>query len=286
MTAPVSPSAARALPASAREHRERSPAAPGTTRRDAIAGGILVAEVWHRRLWPRRHGFRYRVNYLCVGLGDIGRLDGRWLGVERAAPVSWHRADHGDGGDPGPWIAGILRDWRLDGACDGEVVLLTMPRLLGYVFNPVSFWCCHDAAGRLRAVLCEVRNTFGDRHNYLVCHDDARPIAPEDWLEGRKVFHVSPFLPVAGRYRFRFALDPARAAIAVDYHEGGRLVLSTGIAGRREALDDRAVARRFVARPLMTLGVIFRIHWQATRLWLKRLRFHGRPMPPGDMTTR
>jgi hypothetical protein len=260
--------------------------APGRVEEKQLPGGILVATVLHRRLRPRVNAFAYKVNYLCVALSDIDRLDGRWLGVDRAAPVSFHRRDHGDGGDLDLWMRDRLREWRLDTVCAGRIMLITLPRQLGYVFNPVSFWCCHDTAGRLRAVLCEVSNTFGERHNYVVCHDDARPIAPDDWIEGRKVFHVSPFLPVSGRYRFRFALDDGHAAVTVHYHDGDGLVLATSIAGRRESLCDRSVACRFLARPLMTLAVICRIHWQALRLWLKRTRFFSRPAPPGETTTR
>lgn len=269
---------------------ERSGAHPsrgrGRSRDAALAGGILVSRVFHKRWRPRVNAFAYQVNYLCVALSEIDRLDGRWLGVDRRALLSFRRGDHGDGGDPATWIRDQLRPWQLDGVCDGAVVLIALPRQLGYVFNPVSFWCCHDAAGRLRAVLCEVRNTFGDRHNYLAFHDDRRPIAPDDWIEGRKVFHVSPFLPVSGRYRYRFALDEAQVRIAIDYLESETLTLSTSIAGHREALCDRSVARRFLARPLMTLAVICRIHWQAARLWCKRTRFFRRPAPPEETTTR
>lgn len=268
---------------------DRDLAACDPTRRGQrrpLAGGILVAKVFHKRLRPRVNQFTYNVNYLCVALGDIDRLDGRWLGVDRTAPVSFHRRDHGEGDDLEAWLRARLAAWQLDAVCDGEVTLITLPRLLGYVFNPVSFWCCHDRAGRLRAVLCEVRNTFGERHNYLVFHDDRRPITPTDWLTGHKVFHVSPFLPVTGSYRFRFDIDPARVSIAINYHDGKAPALVTAIAGRREALSDGTVARRFLCNPLMTLGVIFRIHWQAVRLWFRRAPFFARPAPPEETTTR
>jgi DUF1365 family protein len=261
-------------------------ARPREQAKHGLRGDILVAKVFHKRLRPRVNGFTYKVNYLCVPLSAIDRLDGRWLGVDRAAPVAFHRRDHGDGGDPRRWIRDRLGEWQLDDVCDGDVVLITLPRMLGYVFNPVSFWCCQDAAGRLRAVLCEVSNTFGERHNYLVCHDDGRPIAAADRLAGRKVFHVSPFLPVAGSYRFRFALDPERVSVNVDYHDGDAPILLTTVAGRREPLTDAAVVRRFLLNPLMTVGVIFRIHWQAARLWLRRTRFFAKPVPPKETTTR
>ncbi len=165
-------------------------------------------------------------------------------------------------------------------------MLLTMPRMLGYVFNPVSFWFCHDRAGAVRAVLCEVNNTFGETHCYLVHHDDRSEIQPDAWLEGRKVFHVSPFLPIEGGYRFRFRLDDERAHVDVNYHDGQGLMLATSVGGLREPLSDRAIVRRFVCNPTMTLGVVARIHWQALHLWRKRARFYGKPAPPAELVTR
>jgi DUF1365 family protein len=150
----------------------------------------------------------------------------------------------------------------------------------------VSFWYCLDREGLLRAVLCEVANTFGDTHNYLVAHGDGRPISSEDWIEGRKVLHVSPFLPVEGVYRFRFAIDAGSVVAQVHYGDGRGLVLATGLSGPRCTLDRAAVLRRFVANPLVALAVIFRIHWQAFGLWRKRTRFHPRPEPPREMLTR
>jgi DUF1365 family protein len=163
---------------------------------------------------------------------------------------------------------------------------MTLPRLLGYVFNPVSFWFCCDRFGGLRAVLCEVNNTFGERHCYLVHRDDRRAIAPDEWLEGRKAFHVSPFLPIDGRYRFRFRLEAERVHVDVNYYDGEGLVLATSVGGRREPLSDRSVLRRFAAHPTMTLAVIARIHWQALLLWRKRIRFHAKPAPPAELVSR
>ncbi|QQS13242.1 MAG: DUF1365 domain-containing protein [Rhodospirillales bacterium] len=257
-------------------------------RRAPVAAGLLTAEVSHARLRPRPHAFRYRVSYLTVALDEIDALDRPGFGVDRAAPVSFHRRDHGarDGGDLATWIRAELSAWGLDSICDGRVVLQTSPRLLGYVFNPVSFWYCHDSAGALRAVLCAVSNTFGERHNYLVFHEDRRPIAPDDWLEGRKAFHVSPFLAVAGIYRFRFRLAADHVRVDIQLRDGDGPILTTSVAGRRAPLDDRAVRRWIVRNPLMTIGVVFRIHWQALRLWRKRARFFRKPDPPRETTTR
>ncbi|MGE0423914.1 MAG: DUF1365 domain-containing protein [Reyranellaceae bacterium] len=247
----------------------------------AVEGGLVLGKVFHKRLRPHPHAFRYAVPYFCV---PLSRAD--WF--DRGGFVSLNSADHGarDGSPLQAWISAILERYDLDRLCDGEILLLTLPRQFGYVFNPVSFWSCLDRAGALRAVLCEVANTFGDRHNYLVAHDDGRPIAADDWIEGRKVFHVSPFLPVEGTYRFRFAVDERAISAQVHYHDAEGLMLATGLDGPRCTLDRTAVLRRFVANPLVALAVIFRIHWQAFGLWRKRTRFHPRPEPPGEMLTR
>jgi DUF1365 family protein len=249
---------------------------------------IIDAVVGHRRLRPRDNAFRYRVAYLCLDVDALALAAGRWLTLDRRGLVSFHRADHGarDGSNLKTWLFGILRRHGLAEICDGEVMLMTMPRLLGYVFNPVSFWFCRDSSGALRAVLCEVNNTFGESHCYLVHHNDRRTIQPNDWLEGRKVFHVSPFLPVEGCYRFRFRLDDGHAHIDVNFHDAWGLMLATSVGGRRQPLDDRTVFRRFLGNPSMTLAVIARIHWQALHLWRKRARFYRKPAPPAELVTR
>jgi DUF1365 family protein len=249
---------------------------------------IVDAVVVHRRMRPRGNAFRYRVTYLCLDLSALERAAGRWLKIDRPGLTSFHRADHGahDGSDLRAWLSGLLAAHGLAAICDGEPMLMTLPRLLGYVFNPVSFWFCRDRAGALRAVLCEVNNTFGESHCYLVRHADNRPLQPDDWLDGRKVFHVSPFLPVEGTYRFRFRLDERHAHVDVNYHDAQGLMLATSVGGRREPLTDRAVLRRLVANPAMTLAVVIRIHWQALQLWRKRAKFHPKPPPPAQLVSR
>lgn len=249
---------------------------------------VVDATVVHRRLQPRENAFRYRVAYLCLGLDTLESAAGRWLKLDRKGLVSFRRADHGarDGSSLRHWLRDVLDRHGVAATCDDEVVLMTMPRMLGYVFNPVSFWFCRDRTGDLRAVLCEVNNTFGESHCYLVHHDDRRAIQPEEWLEGRKVFHVSPFLPIEGSYRFRFRLDEERAHVDVNFHDARGLMLATSVGGRREPLDDRSVFRRFLGNPTMTLAVILRIHWQALHLWRKRARFYRKPAPPTELVTR
>ncbi len=247
---------------------------------------VCFGSVMHARRFPAQNRFVYPLFYLRLPLTRLEALDGPLFGVNRPRPISFRYRDHGarDGSHPLVWVRRVLA--RAGVAADGEVVLQTMPRLFGFVFNPVSFWFCHDRAGELRAVLCEVNNTFGERHNYLVAHPDGRPIRPGETLRADKVFHVSPFFPVRGEYRFRFSRRGRVGAVAIDYHEGGRLALATRLSGAEHPLAAGMLARALTQFPLMTLAVVARIHWQALRLWLRHVPFHRKPEPPLEQTTR
>jgi DUF1365 family protein len=243
---------------------------------------VCFGAVMHERLTPARNRFVYPLAVLRLPLSGLDALRVPLLGIDRAGVFSFRRRDHGprDGSPLRPWIDAILRRHGLDTACDGEVVLQTMPRLFGYAFKPVSFWFCHDRAGALRAVLAEVNNTIGEHHCYLVSHPDQRPIGNHDELTAAKVFHVSPFLPAHGENRFRFTRHGPVLAADVDYWDAGACRLRTRLGGRAQALDGRAMARWLLRQPLMTLGVVARIHWQAARLALRRVPFHRKPLPP------
>lgn len=241
--------------------------------------------VTHRRLAPVHHAFRYPALFICFPLHEKKALASRLFSLDRFNLFGFHEADHGDGADALAWIRGLLAAEGMDHA-DGEVHLLTLPRILGFVFNPVSFWLCHDSRGGLRAVLCEVSNTFGERHCYLLQAVDGGNIGDDTELSARKVFHVSPFFDVKGSYRFRFRQSSAQRQVDIDYFEDDRPVLCTSISGRAQALDDRALLRTFFSQGWATVMVVLRIHWQALRLWLKGVRFFRKPAPPIKEITR
>ena len=206
------------------------------------------------------------------------------LARNRFGIAAFHDADHG--GLPGrgrgaPWLRQVLAQRGLSHLATGRLRLLTQPRVLGHVFNPVSFWLVEDADGALRAVVAEVTNTFGDRHAYLCHRDDLGPIGPRDRLSARKAMHVSPFQPVEGRYEFTFDIRPDRVAIRIDYAREGGGVVAT-LAGSRRALTNRGILSALLRRPFGSVRVLGLIHWQALRLWRMGARYRPRPDPPRD----
>ncbi len=251
---------------------------------------LCRGRVFHKRFRPVAHQFSYSVFFLRLPLSRIDEIGNRWLSRDRFNLLSFAMRDHGprDGSSLEAWMRGLLAREGIESA-DGEIVLQTFPRLLGYVFNPVSVWYCFDSAGQLRAALAEVSNTFGERHNYLVAHADQRPILAGDWLMSKKVFHVSPFCEVKGHYHFRFEQVAGRAFAEIDYFDaedaGAARLMVTTLHGAPEALTSQSALRAFLGHPLMTFGVVARIHWQALKLWLKRVPFFTKPMPPSLSTT-
>jgi DUF1365 family protein len=249
---------------------------------------LCFGNVHHTRLRPARNSFNYGVYFLRLPLRSMAERDWptRLLSRNRFNLLSFHDKDHGDGKRPLlEWIDALLKQEGIADA-DGEVWLQTFPRVFGYVFNPVSFWFCHRRDGALRAVLCDVSNTFGERHLYLL--NRGAPIANNSELTAAKVFHVSPFCRVEGRYRFRFmrtgrqrdASFSERTLARIDYDDTDGPILLTSIAGTSHPLNDRNIMRALQRFPLMTFAVIARIHWQALKLWIKRVPFFHKPTPP------
>lgn len=254
----------------------------------ALAPSVCFGSVMHARHVQSANRFVYPIAFLRLPLSRWDDLKLPLLGIDRRNVFSVRSADHGarDGSPLLPWIRALLDRNGLAGVTTGEVVLQTMPRILGYIFNPVSFWFCHDIHGTLRVVLAEVSNTFGEHHNYLVHHDDLRPIGRGEELVARKVFHVSPFFPVRGEYRFRFDRGVNVHSVGIDYYDGDHKQLTTRVTGQARPLTGAAMGRWLLRHPLMSFGVIVRIHWQALRLAFKRVSFFRKPVPPLEETTR
>ncbi|HEY9109765.1 MAG TPA: DUF1365 domain-containing protein [Roseateles sp.] len=248
---------------------------------------IGMGLVRHRRLRPREHAFAYASYFLwlpmrslrreaCAALNRNGRHPWRHL-------LSFHDADHGEGGgDALAWLEALLAAEGIEDA-DGEVWLQTYPRVLGHVFKPVSFWFCERKDGSLAAVVVEVNNTFGERHCYLL---RGAALAWGSEQQAAKVFHVSPFCRIEGRYRFRFMRAGERVVARVDHDDAQGALLNTSLSGQLQPLNARSARAAFFAMPALTLMVVARIHWQALQLAFKRLPFFSKPEPPERFVTR
>jgi DUF1365 family protein len=247
---------------------------------------IYRAEVIHTRTGRVRHRLRHTVFYLYLDLDRLGETADatRLFSVNRFNLLSFFDRDYGarDGRPVKAWVEGHLRRAGLYDP-KGKIFLLTLPRLLGYAFNPLSVYYCFDRAGNLSAVLHEVRNTFGELHGYLL---PARPGADGIVRQtARKAFHVSPFIEMSARYHFRLTPpgEELDFRIVESVADGSRL--TAVLRGRRRAFTDREVVAAVLSMPLMTLKVIAAIHWHAVRLWLKGAAFHRKPAPTADDVT-
>ncbi len=244
---------------------------------------IGFGEVRHTRLRPARNAFVYPTFFLMLPMRALHAGNAGALAHNRGAALSFFDCDHGDGRDNATgWIDDLLHSEGI-GDADGECWLHCYPRVLGYTFKPVSFWYCHRADGTLRAIVVEVNNTFGERHCYLL---DAPQYGAQ--LKAAKVFHVSPFCNVEGGYRFRFMTNAGRTRTVarIDYDDDAGALLQTSVSGALEPVTAKALRRALWCHPAMTLGVVARIHWQALRLWAKRVRFFSKPAAPDAFVSR
>lgn len=241
---------------------------------------LYLCRVRHARFRPFKHAFAYRVWSVLLDLDHLDRLPAL-LSHNRPNLFSFQDRDHGarDGSPLKPWVLAMLADAGID-LPGATIRLLCFPRLAGYVFNPLSVYYCHGADGDLRAILYEVKNTFGDQHCY-VC-----PVTADEATAGiadhhhAKEFHVSPFLAIAGDYAFRLTVPGERLTLQIRHSDGeGDLLLATQTGHRRPLTAMRLLAL-LATHPLVTLKVTLGIHWEALRLWIKGARFHRRPEPP------
>lgn len=239
--------------------------------------------VWHRRLRPVEHEFRYGGCFLLLPMRSLREQACPALNRNGGGWLSFRDCDHGAGGEDAlAWFEALLASEGITDA-DGEVWLHTFPRMLGYAFKPVSFWYAHRADGTLAAALAEVNNTFGERHAYLLAGPG---LAWGVEQQAAKVFHVSPFCSTRGQYRFRFERTPERTLVRVDLHDEHGLLLQTSVGGALQPLDAARARRAVLRMPFMTLGVVARIHWQALRLWFKRVPFFRKPPAPDRLVSR
>jgi hypothetical protein len=247
---------------------------------------LILADIYHKRFFPKINMFNYKSYYLLLPVSLINQTSNlnNILSINKFAKMSFYESDHGEKNTPHKdtchsWIRNILINY--DSSLNDmikEIYLLTMPRILGYIFNPVSFWFCMDGKDQIRAVLCEVNNTFGERHFYFCNHKNNEIIQPQDLMYADKIFHVSPFLEREGRYSFRFSFNENNCGVWIDYFDqNGNKKLATSITGKFHELSKENINYFFWKYPFVTLKTILLIHWQAFILKLKGIKYVPKP---------
>ncbi|PIS99824.1 hypothetical protein TSA1_02925 [Bradyrhizobium nitroreducens] len=237
---------------------------------DAMAPAALYwGKVMHARWRPVQHRFTYRVMNLLIDLDRLDEADrqSRLFGINRAAPFSFHERDHGDGKGGLSQYARRLAAARGIDLSGGRVLLLCYPRILGYVFNPLSIYFCYGASGDPALLIYEVRNTFGEMHSYVL------PVqgAADGTIRQRqaKAFYVSPFMAMETHYRFSVSSPEQDVKVRILQSGAQGPMFAAAFCGRRRALTGRSLSAALVGLPFLTFKVIAAIHWQAMRLWLK-----------------
>ncbi|MFD1623427.1 DUF1365 domain-containing protein [Azospirillum griseum] len=257
---------------------------------DRFASGLYVGAVMHRRVKPVTHRLSYRVVSLLIDVDELPRLDAelRLFAHNRFGLLGFHDRDFGAKADqPGAGMG--LRAWarhhleRAGITADGPIRILCFPRVLGFVFNPLSVWFCHRADGSLAAIIHEVSNTFGQRHSYLIPAD----IGSDGLVrqECDKRFYVSPFMDMETAYHFRIRPPADDLLLAIRQTDAAGPVLHATLSAKRVPITDGALLRAWARHPLMTLKVVAGIHWEALRLWRKGMTIRPRPDAPADPVT-
>ena len=245
---------------------------------------LYFGTVVHQRFRPKPHRLHYRLAQILIDLDELDALAGRLrlFSRNRFNLVAFHDRDYGDrsGSNLRRQVEGhlIAAGIAVDG---GPIRFLTMPRIFGHVFNPISTWFCHARDGKLRATIYEVTNTFGHRHFYVI------PVAQEAGSLVRqscdKALYVSPFMDMDMRYDFTLRPPGDSVNLAITGSDAAGKLIVARFSGKRKTLDNRGLLRLLLGIPLMTLRVVAGIHWEAMKLGLKGIavRRHTKAPPNG-----
>jgi uncharacterized protein len=261
---------------------------------------LYKGQVFHKRFLPKPHEFIHNIYYLCFDIDKIKSANNKFFSVDQWNLISFFRKDHGRysqtkksaDGDLRAWIENVHKDAGHDFK-PSTAWLQAFPRILGYVFNPISVWYSYNEKKELISVLCEVNNTFGETHNYLLTHPGLAPIKDGDMFESNKNFHVSPFFNVDGIYKFKVSGHPLseqsqKARLDINYYPDSSSKhpnLVTWMRAEKSDWSSQIALSTFLSYPLLTIKVIFLIHFHALLLWFKHARFYRKPQAPKAMST-
>jgi len=251
-----------------------------------LSSRLFHSQVYHRRSKPKQHRLSYKVFFTLFDLDELDTLHRRfrWFSVNSFNLFSFYDRDHGPGENRAlrPWIEHQLAKAGRPEAAK-RIEILCFPRILGYAFNPITVYYCYDARDHLSAVLYEVSNTFGERHNYLALINDGDSGLVRHSCEKR--FYVSPFMDVTGHYHFSIKRPGDRIIVHIHQTDQDGPILDAWVRGKRGEINDRNLMACLTRYPLLTLKVIGGIHYEALKLWLKGIKTKQRPAPPAETVT-
>ena len=247
------------------------------------AFSLYRSTVMHRRYFPQTYKFNYKVFSFLI---DIDRVKEKnkpgLISFNRFNLFSIHTKDHGarDGTSWRVWVDSLLDKENLSQA-KASIKLLCFPHILGYAFNPISLWYCYGDDHKLYAIICEVSNTFGEHHHYLL-HNNGQPYGEEILAQKNKNFHVSPFINMHAEYRFKFDQPDDELKIIINEYQDQNLMLTATQIGKKIPLTNKNLLKQFFSLPLMTMKIMLMIHWQALKIWLRGGQYHKKPSAPKE----
>ena len=247
------------------------------------AVSLYACDVMHRRHFPQNYRFDYKVFSFLIDIDEVkGNKVNPLLSIDRFNLYSVYTKDHGprDGTDWRTWIDSVLDQRNLSNA-KHQVKLLCFPRILGYAFNPLSLWYCFGEDGQLYAVVCEVSNTFGEHHHYVL-HNDNEPYKGRVKAHKKKYFHVSPFISMDAEYRFTIGTPDEDLLIVINEYQDNELMLTATQMGEQQEITTPHLLGQFFRLPLMTFKIMWLIHWQALKIWMRGGVFHKKPQAPKE----
>jgi len=234
---------------------------------------IYNGTVIHKRFKPKKHFFRYSVFSLFIDLSELNQLDNsiKFFSFNKFNLISFFEKDHGDrdGSSLIKWVKKNLNENNISSE-NIKIKLLCYPRILGYVFNPLSVFFIYNSKNKLISILYEVKNTFGEQHTYIFKVEDDLNLFQHNCS---KKFHVSPFIEMNCNYFFRILKPGEKISVIIDQYHSNEKILYASQDGKRADFNSKELLKSYLKHPLMTFKIISAIHYEAFKLWTKGIKF-------------